>query len=123
MIAQIWKEAGTIKVSNVNQQIALSELIATMRGITAASPHSHHAEPRDASADSLGGADCGRSDHCCRGMLLRRSQLSLSSSASDGPELPDLLVLVAIADIDRPYQGDVRSVSDGFEFAMQTFNK
>jgi ABC-type branched-subunit amino acid transport system permease subunit len=31
------------------------------------------------------------------------------------------LVLVAIADIDRPYQGDVKVSPSGFEFALHTF--
>ena len=31
------------------------------------------------------------------------------------------LVLVAIADIDRPYQGDVKVSPEGFEFALHTF--
>jgi len=31
-------------------------------------------------------------------------------------------VLVAIADIDRPYQGDVKVNPDGFQFALQTFS-
>jgi hypothetical protein len=31
------------------------------------------------------------------------------------------LVLVAIADIDRPYQGDVKVSPAGFELALQTF--
>jgi hypothetical protein len=31
------------------------------------------------------------------------------------------LVLVAIADIDRPDQGEVRVMPSGFEFALQTF--
>ena len=31
------------------------------------------------------------------------------------------LVLVAIADIDRPYQGDVKVSPEGFQFALRSF--
>jgi Protein of unknown function (DUF4239) len=33
------------------------------------------------------------------------------------------LMLVAIADIDRPFQGDIRVPPDGFRFAVQTFDQ
>ena len=32
------------------------------------------------------------------------------------------LVLVAIADIDRPYQGDVKVSPAGYQFALETFS-
>ncbi len=122
LIAQMWKEAGTIKVSNVNQQIALSELIATMRGFTEHRRirimQSREMLPPILWAVLIAGGVITVAAACFFGVpnfrfhLLQVTVLSFLIA----------LVLVAIADIDRPYQGDVRVSSDGFAFAMQTFN-
>ncbi len=95
----------------------------TLRSLNRASPHSHHAKPRNvgllfSGAVLIAGGVITVSAACFFGVpnfrfhLLQVTVLSFLIA----------LVLVAIADIDRPYQGDVKVSPDGFEFAIQTFN-
>lgn len=121
LVAAIWREAGAIKASTPNQQIALSELMSTLRGLTEHRRirimQSREMLPPILWAVLIAGGVITVAAACFFGVpnfrfhLLQVTVLSFLIA----------LVLVAIADIDRPYQGDVRVRPDGFAFAIQTF--
>lgn len=122
LVAEMWKDAGEIKASTPNQQIALSELISTLRSLTEHRRirimQSREMLPPILWAVLIAGGVITVAAACFFGVpnfrfhLLQVTVLSFLIA----------LVLVAIADIDRPYQGDVRVRPDGFAFAIQTFN-
>lgn len=122
LVAAMWREAGAIKIATPNEQIALSELMTTLRGLTEHRRirimQSREMLPPILWAVLIAGGIITVSAACFFGVpnfrfhLLQVTVLSFLIA----------LVLVAIADIDRPYQGDVKVSPDGFEFAMQTFN-
>lgn len=122
LVAALWKEAGQVKASTTNQQIALSELMNTLRSLTEHRRirimQSREMLPPILWAVLIAGGIITVAAACFFGVpsfrfhLLQVMVLSFLIG----------LVLVAIADIDRPYQGDVKVSPDGFEFAMQTFS-
>jgi hypothetical protein len=122
LIAEIWKAAGSIKAVSANEQIALTQLLTTLGSMT-----QHRRIRIMQSREMLPGilwtvliaggvitvaAACFFGVPNFRFHLLQVIVLSFLIS----------LVLVAIADIDRPYQGDVKVNPDGFQFALQTFS-
>jgi hypothetical protein len=121
LVEALWKEAGQVKVTTANEQIALSELMTTLRSLTEHRRirimQSREMLPPILWAVLIAGGIITVSAACFFGVpnfrfhLLQVMVLSFLIA----------LVLVAIADIDRPYQGDVKVSPDGFEFAMQTF--
>lgn len=121
LVAAMWREAGAIKASTPNQQIAMSELMSTLRGLTEHRRirimQSREMLPPILWAVLIAGGVITVAAACFFGVpnfrfhLLQVMVLSFLIA----------LVLVAIADIDRPYQGDVRVRPDGFAFAIQTF--
>lgn len=122
LVAAMWKQAGAIKAVTPNQQIALGELMTTMRSFTEHRRirimQSREMLPPILWAVLIAGGVITVAASCFFGVpnfrfhLLQVSVLSFLIA----------LVLVAIADIDRPYQGDVRVSPDGFAFAMQTLH-
>jgi hypothetical protein len=122
LISEIWKAAGSVKATSPNEQIALTQLLATLGSMT-----QHRRIRIMQSREMLPGilwtvliaggvitvaAACFFGVPNFRFHLLQVIVLSFLIS----------LVLVAIADIDRPYQGDVKVNPDGFQFALQTFS-
>jgi hypothetical protein len=122
LIAQMWDLAGQARASNANEQIALSELMATLRSFTEHRRirimQSREMLPGILWAVLIAGGVITVAAACFFGVpnfrfhLLQVIVLSFLIS----------LVLVAIADIDRPYQGNVKVSPSGFEFALQTFD-
>ncbi len=120
MVTQMWNLAAGIKPS-ADDSLALGELISTLRGLT------EHRRIRIMESQEMlpgilwvvlitGGiitvaASCFFGVPNFRFHLLQVVVLSFLIS----------LVLVAIADIDRPYQGNVKVSPSGFEFALRTF--
>jgi hypothetical protein len=123
LVAQMWKDAGGVKASTPNQQIALGELISTLRSFTEHRRirilQSREMLPPILWVVLIAGGVITVAAACFFGVpnfrfhLLQVMVLSFLIS----------LVLVAIADIDRPYQGTVKVSPDGFKFAMQTLNR
>jgi hypothetical protein len=121
LVAALWKEAGQVKVTTANEQIALSELMTTLRNLTEHRRirimQSREMLPPILWAVLIAGGIITVSAACFFGVSNFRFHLLQVIVLS----FLIALVLVAIADIDRPYQGDVKVSPDGFEFAMQTF--
>jgi hypothetical protein len=121
LVSQMWAAAGQVRPTAVNEQIALSQLMSTLASLT------EHRRIRIMQSQEMlpgilwlvliaGGiitvaAACFFGVPNFRFHLLQVVVLSFLIS----------LVLVAIADIDRPYQGNVRVNAAGFEFALETF--
>ncbi len=121
MIAQMWKAAASVRATTSEESGALSDMMTTLRNLT------EHRRIRVLQSQEMlpgilwlvliaGGiitvaAACFFGVPNFRFHLLQIVVLSFLIS----------LVLVAIADIDRPYQGDVRVSPEGFVFALHTF--
>lgn len=121
LIGRMWQAAGAAKLADTNQQIALSSLLSTLQQLTEHRRirimQSREMLPRILWAVLIAGGIITVAAACFFGVpnfrfhLLQVIVLSFLIS----------LVLVAIADIDRPYQGNVRVLPTGFEFALRTF--
>jgi Protein of unknown function (DUF4239) len=123
LVSQMWNVVRGVKLSSENEQIALGELLSTLRSLT------EHRRIRIMQSGEMlpsilwtvliaGGvitvtAACFFGVPNFRFHLVQVIVLSFLIS----------LVLVAIADIDRPYQGDVRVMPTGFEFAQRTMTE
>jgi len=119
MVAQMWQIAGQVKPVSESSP-AVDQLMSTLRNLT------EHRRIRVVQSQEMlpgilwavliaGGiitvvAACFFGVSNFRFHLLQVVVLSFLIS----------LILVAIADIDRPYQGDVKVSSAGFEFALHT---
>ena len=122
LVAQMWTVSGQFKSPSADQQVAFGELLSTLRSLT------EHRRIRIMQSREMlpvilwvvliaGGvitvaASCFFGVPNFRFHLLQVIVLSFLIS----------LVLVAIADIDRPYQGNVKVSPTGFEFALRTFS-
>jgi hypothetical protein len=122
MVNQMWKVAGGIQPHSTDEARASGELVSTLRTLT------EHRRIRIMQSQEMlpgilwavlvsGGiitvaASCFFGVQNFRFHLLQVIVLSFLIS----------LVLVAIADIDSPYQGDVKVSPAGFEFALHTFS-
>jgi hypothetical protein len=121
MIAQMWIAAGDVRASTSEESGALADLMATLRNLTEHRRirilQSHEMLPGILWMVLIAGGIITVAAACFFGVpnfrfhLLQIVVLSFLIS----------LVLVAIADIDRPYQGNVKVSPDGFVFALHTF--
>ena len=121
LITQIWKAAGEIKSRTTEESGALGDLMNTLQHLTEHRRirilQSHEMLPGILWMVLIAGGIITVAAACFFGVpnfrfhLLQIVVLSFLIS----------LVLVAIADIDRPYQGDVKVSPEGFEFALHTF--
>ena len=121
-VAAMWKVAALVQPHSAEESQALSELVSTLRSFTEHRRirimQSREALPTILWSVLIAGGIITVAASCFFGVpnfrfhLLQVIVLSFLIS----------LVLVAIADIDRPYQGDVRVVPTGFEFALRTFS-
>lgn len=121
LIAGIWNAAGKVKAVTPNEQIALTQLLSTLGSMTQHRRirimQSREMLPPILWTVLIAGGIITVAAACFFGVpnfrfhLLQVIVLSFLIS----------LVLVAIADIDRPYQGDVKVSPAGFELALQTF--
>jgi hypothetical protein len=120
LVARMWNAVQNVKLSSQNEQVAFGELLSTMRGLTEHRRirimQSREMLPNILWAVLIAGGVITVAAACFFGVpnfrfhLLQVMVLSFLIS----------LVLVAIADIDRPYQGDVRVMPTGLEFAQRT---
>jgi hypothetical protein len=121
MIAQMWNAAGEIRSQTPEELGALGDLRNTLQRLTEHRRirvlQSHEMLPAILWMVLIAGGIITVAAACFFGVpnfrfhLLQIVVLSFLIS----------LVLVAIADIDRPYQGDVKVSPEGFEFALRTF--
>jgi len=121
MIAQMWGAAGEVQAKSAEETGALGELMSTLQRLTEHRRirilQSHEMLPGILWLVLIAGGIITVAAACFFGVpnfrfhLLQIVVLSFLIS----------LVLVAIADIDRPYQGDVKVSPDGFVFALHTF--
>lgn len=121
LVTQMWEAAGQVRPATVNEQIALGQLMSTLGNMTEHRRirimQSREMLPPILWAVLIAGGVITVAAACFFGVpnfrfhLLQVIVLSFLIS----------LVLAAIADIDRPYQGDVRVRPTGFQFALQTF--
>ena len=122
LVADLWSTSGKVKASTPNEQIALTQLLSTLGSMTQHRRirimESREMLPPILWTVLIAGGIITVAAACFFGVpnfrfhLLQVIVLSFLIS----------LVLVAIADIDRPYQGDVKVSPGGFEFALQTFS-
>ena len=122
LIAEMWATAGKIKATNPNEQIVLGQLLSTLGSMTQHRRirimQSREMLPPILWTVLIAGGVITVAAACFFGVpnfrfhLLQVIVLSFLIS----------LVLVAIADIDRPYQGDVKVSPTGFQFALETFS-
>jgi len=121
MVNQMWKVAGAVQPHSNDEAQAVGELTSTLRNLT------EHRRIRIMQSNEMlppilwmvliaGGiitvaASCFFGVQNFRFHLMQVIVLSFLIA----------LVLVAIADIDSPYQGDVKVSPAGFEFALHTF--
>ena len=118
----MWATAGKIKATNPNEQIVLGQLLSTLGSMTQHRRirimQSREMLPPILWTVLIAGGVITVAAACFFGVpnfrfhLLQVIVLSFLIS----------LVLVAIADIDRPYQGDVKVSPTGFQFALETFS-
>jgi hypothetical protein len=122
LVNQMWKAIGEVQPRIGNDSLVVAELMATLRSLT------EHRRIRVMQSQEMlppilwmvliaGGiitvaAACFFGVPNFRFHMLQVIVLSFLIA----------LVLVAIADIDRPYQGDVKVSSSGFQYALRTFN-
>lgn len=121
LVSEMWTVSGKINAGNSNEQIALTQLMTRLGNMTEHRRirvmQSRQSLPGILWAVLIAGGVITVAAACFFGVpnfrfhLLQIMVLSFLIA----------LVLVAIADIDRPYQGDVRVLPAGFEFALQTF--
>lgn len=121
MISQMWKSASAIRTNSSEESGALGDLMSTLQHLTEHRRirilQSHEMLPGILWTVLIAGGIITVAAACFFGVpnfrfhLLQIVVLSFLIS----------LVLVAIADIDRPYQGDVKVSPEGFEFALHTF--
>lgn len=121
MITQMWKAASSIRANTSEESNALADLMSTLRSLTEHRRirilQSHEMLPGILWMVLIAGGIITVAAACFFGVpnfrfhLLQVIVLSFLIS----------LVLVAIADIDRPYQGNVKVSPEGFVFALQTF--
>jgi hypothetical protein len=121
MISRMWTTAGDVRANTSEQSGAVADLMATLRNLTEHRRirilQSHEMLPGILWLVLIAGGIITVAAACFFGVpnfrfhLLQIVVLSFLIS----------LVLVAIADIDRPYQGNVKVSPDGFVFALHTF--
>jgi hypothetical protein len=121
IVNQMWGVAGRAQAHTDSEARALSELMSTLRGLTEHRRirlmQSQEKLPAILWAVLIAGGVITVTAACFFGVpnfrfhLLQIVVLSFLIA----------LVLVAIADIDRPYQGDVKVNPTGLEFALRTF--
>ena len=122
MINQLWKLLEQSKVRSENDSIALYQMMEELRGLTEhrrlRAMQGREGLPEILWAVLIAGGVITVAASCFFGVrhfrfhLLEVLVLSFLIS----------LVLVAIADIDRPYQGPVRVEPDGFRYAIRTMS-
>jgi hypothetical protein len=120
LVDSMWKATQGTKLSSQNEQAAFGTLLSTLNSLTEHRRirimQSREMLPRILWAVLIAGGIITVSAACFFGVpnfrfhLLQVMVLSFLIS----------LVLVAIADIDRPYQGNVRVMPTGFRFALDT---
>lgn len=123
MITGMWDATATVQPHSADETQALGELMSTLRDLTEHRRirilQSHEMLPSILWLVLVAGGVITVSAACFFGVpnfrfhLLQVAVLSFLIA----------LVLVAIADIDRPYQGDVKVSPRGFEFALETFDE
>jgi hypothetical protein len=121
MVNQMWQAAGNVRATSSEESGALGDLMNTLQRLTEHRRirilQSHEMLPGILWMVLIAGGIITVAAACFFGVpnfrfhLLQIVVLSFLIS----------LVLVAIADIDRPYQGDVKVSPEGFEFALHTF--
>lgn len=122
MITQMWSAIAQVKNPSDYESQAVAELMSTLRGLTEHRRirilQSNEMLPAILWAVLIAGGVITVAASCFFGVpnfrfhLLQVIVLSFLIA----------LVLVAIADIDRPYQGNVKVSPAGFEFALHSFN-
>ena len=122
MVSQMWKLVGELQSHNNDEARAAGELTSTLRNLT-----EHRRIRIMQSQESLPGI--------LWAVLIAGGVITVAASCFFG--VPNFrfhlmqvivlsflisLMLVAIADIDSPYQGDVKVSPAGFEYALHTFS-
>ena len=122
LVSQMWSTVHGVKLSTNNEQVAFGSLMSTLQSLTEHRRirimQSRERLPSILWAVLIAGGVITVAAACFFGVpnfrfhLLQVMVLSFLIS----------LVLVAIADIDRPYQGDVRVTPTGLQFAQRTMS-
>ena len=122
MVNQMWKVAGGVQPHSSEESQALGELTNTLRNLTEHRRirimQSHETLPPILWTVLIAGGIITVAASCFFGVSNFRFHLLQVIVLS----FLIALVLVAIADIDSPYQGDVKVSPAGFEFALHTFS-
>ncbi|MGB7556341.1 MAG: hypothetical protein WBM04_18385 [Candidatus Korobacteraceae bacterium] len=122
IINQLWTQAGEIQAHAQPDAIAAYQLMEELRGLTQyrriRAMQVREALPNILWAVLLAGGIITVASSCFFGVPSFRFHLLQVVVLS----FLIALVLVAIADIDQPYQGNVRVAPQGFEFAIKTLH-
>ena len=122
MVSDMWKAAGAVQPHSNDEAQAQGELTSTLRNLTEHRRirimQSHEALPGILWTVLIAGGIITVAASCFFGVSNFRFHLLQVIVLS----FLIALVLVAIADIDSPYQGDVKVSPAGFEYAMHTFS-
>jgi len=123
MVNQMWKVADNIQPHSSDEARASGELLSTLRNLTEHRRirimQSQEMLPGILWAVLVAGGIITVAASCFFGVQNFRFHLMQVMVLS----FLIALVLVAIADIDSPYQGDVKVSPAGFEFALHTFSE
>jgi hypothetical protein len=121
LVPQIWKVVGMVQPHSDAESQTVGELMTTLRSLTEHRRirvlQSHEALPAMLWTVLIAGGVITVAAFCFFGVqnfrfhLLQVTVLTFLIS----------LILVAIADVDRPYQGNVKVSPAGFDFALHTF--
>lgn len=122
MITEMWTAISHVKNASDYESQAVGELMSTLRSLTEHRRirilQSHEMLPGILWTVLIAGGIITVAASCFFGVPSFRFHLLQVIVLS----FLIALVLVAIADIDRPYQGDVKVSPAGFEFALHSFN-
>lgn len=121
-VGKIWVAASQIRPHTNEESQVMAELMSTLRSLTEHRRirimQSHESLPAILWAVLITGGVITVAAACFFGVQNFRFHLLQIIVLS----FLIALVLIAIADIDRPYQGMVKVTPVGFEFALRTFN-
>lgn len=121
MVNDMWKTANAVQPHSNEESQAVGEMTSTLRNLTEHRRirimQSHEALPNILWTVLVAGGIITVAASCFFGVSNFRFHLLQVIVLS----FLIALVLVAIADIDSPYQGDVKVSPAGFEYAMHTF--
>ena len=117
LINQLWKFAGQSQAHSGNDSIAVYQMMEELRMLTEYRRIRIMQSARGAACDSVGSADCRRNHYGAAACFFGVPSFRFHVLQVVVLSFLIALVLVAIADIDRPYQGDVTVQPEGFSFS------